>query len=231
MGYDISDYVDVAERITEFRAKFPDGSLQPVDPTKPFHVETLGDKTYICYAAAAYRTADDQRPGIGVAWEPFPGKTPFTRESELMNAETSAWGRAIVASLAADTKRIASHEEVRNRAAERTNSPAKPNGQAKAADERAAMWQAIDGEESANGLRQLIDSIETAFSEPVKSELMAHGREKMESCLLHAAKTVPPEHLDKAEAIAKTYLAAQPARLAVVMKAIQARRGEQAAVA
>src|SRR5690606_40824121 len=64
--------------------------------------------------AAAYRTPDDQRPGIGMAYEPYPGRTPYTRGSELQNAETSAWGRAIVAALAADTRRgIASAEEVR----------------------------------------------------------------------------------------------------------------------
>jgi len=55
-----------------------------------------------------------------MAYEQWPGRTPYTRDSELQNAETSAWGRAIVAVLAADTKRgIASQEEVRNRSAER----------------------------------------------------------------------------------------------------------------
>jgi len=37
-----------------------------------------------------------------------------------MNAETSAWGRAIVACLAADTQKIASANEVRNRQQEST---------------------------------------------------------------------------------------------------------------
>lgn len=113
-------YVDVAARIVEFRGKHPDCSLQPVDPANPFTVQAIGDKTFIVVTAAAYRTPDDQRPGIGMAWEPFPGRTPYTRDSELQNAETSAWGRAIVAAMAADTKRgIASAEEVRNRGAER----------------------------------------------------------------------------------------------------------------
>ncbi len=105
------DYVDVAERIRQFKAAFPDGSLQ-------HHVEpkmvSAGDKAFIMYAAAAYRTPDDPRPGIGWAWEPVPGPTPFTRDSELMNAETSAWGRAIVA-LGFDTKHVASSNEVQNR--------------------------------------------------------------------------------------------------------------------
>lgn len=109
------NYVDVAERIREFREKHPEGSLQPADLATPYRIEHIGDQTFLTYSAAAYRTPDDPRPGIGTAWEPVPGKTNFTRDSELMNAETSAWGRAIVAVLAADTKKIVSADEVRNR--------------------------------------------------------------------------------------------------------------------
>lgn len=121
------DYVPVNERIAEFRAKHPEGSLQPADLANPYRVEIVGDKAFIVFVAAAYRTPDDQRPGIGTAWEPFPGPTNFTRNSELQNAETSAWGRAIVACLAADTKRgIATAEDVRNREGEKTSPPPKP---------------------------------------------------------------------------------------------------------
>lgn len=105
------DYVDVAERIRQFKERWPNGSLQSLkDP----YILEAGEKTFVVYCAAAYRTEDDPRPGIGWAWEPVPGPTPFTRDSELMNAETSAWGRAIVA-LGFETKKIASSEEVRNR--------------------------------------------------------------------------------------------------------------------
>lgn len=115
---DLGDYVEVSERIVEFRQAYPDGRLRPADPAQPFRIETVGDKTFIVVVAAAYRTADDPLPGIGMAWEQFPGKTPYTRDSELQNAETSAWGRAIVAALAADTKRgIATADEVRARTA------------------------------------------------------------------------------------------------------------------
>jgi hypothetical protein len=109
------DYIDVAARIVEFRTKHPEGSLQQV--TLDF--KEVAGKWWVIYTAAAYRAPDDERPGIGTAWEPVPGKTNFTRDSELQNAETAAWGRAIVAALAADTKRgIASAEEVRNRRAD-----------------------------------------------------------------------------------------------------------------
>lgn len=115
-----SNYNEVAARIVEARKKHPDGVLQPLDLSEPYKFVTVDDKTFIVYAAAFYRTPDDPRPGIGVAWEPFPGKTNFTRDSELMNAETSAWGRALVAAFAADTKKgIATSLDIRNREADR----------------------------------------------------------------------------------------------------------------
>lgn len=121
MPVDLSEYIDVAARIVQFREQFPDGSLQPADGAVPYRIEKIGDQTYIVVVAAAYRRPDDPRPGIGMAYEVFPGKSNFTRGSELQNAETSAWGRAIVAALAADTKRgVASAEEVRNRRAEQS---------------------------------------------------------------------------------------------------------------
>lgn len=110
--FSMDDYIDVAERIAEFRAKHPEGSLQQV----ALDFREVNGTWWVIYTAAAYRSPDDQRPGHGTAWEPVPGKTPYTKDSELQNAETAAWGRAIVAVLAADTKRgIASAQEVRSR--------------------------------------------------------------------------------------------------------------------
>jgi hypothetical protein len=113
-----ADYVDVAERIRMFRDKHPEGSLRPADLEHPYRIEQRDDQTVVVVVAAAYRTADDPTPGIGMAWEPWPGLTNFTRNSELQNAETSAWGRAIVAALAADTKHVATSQDVENRQAE-----------------------------------------------------------------------------------------------------------------
>lgn len=116
-----ANYIDVAERIEQFYAKYEDGRLtSDVNP----YVVTVGDSAYIVYIAKAYRTPDDPHPGVGAAWEPVPGKTNFTRDSELMNAETSAWGRAIVAvGFASKGNPIASANEVRNRTGE--SKPAK----------------------------------------------------------------------------------------------------------
>jgi hypothetical protein len=107
MSFDLNGYVDVAERVAAFAEKYPEGSLQS---TLEFIPEASG---WMC-RAEAYRTPDDPRPGVGHAFEPVPGKTPYTKDSEAMNAETSAWGRAIVA-LGFPTKKIASADEVKAR--------------------------------------------------------------------------------------------------------------------
>lgn len=111
MSYSLDDYVDVAERIRLFREQYPTGSLQRYD----LQFIEFGEKSWVVYTAAAYRSPDDERPGIGTAWEPVPGATPYTRNSEVQNAETAAWGRAIVAALAGDTKKVASKDEVKMR--------------------------------------------------------------------------------------------------------------------
>ena len=104
-----ADYINVAQRIAAFHEKYPDGSLQS-------EILTLNDHE-VLIRAQAFRTPDDARPGIGHAREPIPGSTPYTRGSEVENAETSAWGRAIAA-LGFEVKAgIATAEDVRNAAA------------------------------------------------------------------------------------------------------------------
>ncbi len=107
MSFDLSDYVDVAERIRMLVAKYPEASLS----SELTYLENPAG--WLC-KAYAYREPTDPCPGVGHAFEPVPGKTPYTKDSEAMNAETSAWGRAIVA-LGFETKKIASANEVRNR--------------------------------------------------------------------------------------------------------------------
>lgn len=110
MSVDMSDYVEVHTRIEKFYEKFPEGSLQ-----SSWQLLELNGQQTIVVEARAYRTPDDPRPGVGLASEPVPGLTPYTKNSELMVGETSAWGRAIAA-LGFEVKRgIASANEVRNR--------------------------------------------------------------------------------------------------------------------
>ena len=118
MAFNMDGYVDVAERIRQLREKHPEAVLRPYNPAEPFKIMEIGGREFIIYTAACYRTPDDPMPAIAVAAEPAVGKTNYTRDSEVMNAETSAWGRCIVAALAADTQKIASLDEVRNRKAE-----------------------------------------------------------------------------------------------------------------
>lgn len=109
----MDDYVDVAERLRMFKEKYPNGSLQQ----ESLQFIDFAGKSWVVYTAAAYRSPDDIRPGHGTAWEPVPGKSNFTRDSETSNAETSAWGRAIIAILVADGgKRIASKQEIQAKA-------------------------------------------------------------------------------------------------------------------
>lgn len=103
-------YIDVAARIAEFYERYPEGSLQ-MDP--PEWVEVEGQK-FIMARGYAYRTPDDPRPGIGSAWEMVPGRTPYTKGSELMNLETSCWGRAIAALGVATRQGVATAQEVQS---------------------------------------------------------------------------------------------------------------------
>jgi hypothetical protein len=131
----LNDYVDVAERLRDFKKQFPDGTLRQLS----LEFVNIGNKDYVVYTAAAYRTPDDQAPGIGTAWEPIPGRTPYTKDSEVMVAETSAWGRAIVATTGAGTKRIASADEVRNRQAPARDFLAEAS-KLKSLDELRELW-------------------------------------------------------------------------------------------
>ena len=108
----LENYIEVNDRIKLFYDKYPKGSLQQLHP--PQVVEVDGSH-YLIYTAAAYRDPNDVRPGVGTAWEPVPGKTSFTRDSEMMNAETSAWGRAIAALGIGLTNSVATKQEVLNR--------------------------------------------------------------------------------------------------------------------
>ena len=116
---DLSNYVDVPSRFALALDKWPD--LRVVE--SPPEVVTVGDQTFISVTMTVYRTPDDLIPARGCAWEPIPGKSSFTRGSEMMNASTSALGRAI--GLMMPFGKMASMEEVRNRQPEtRSQKPA-----------------------------------------------------------------------------------------------------------
>lgn len=116
--FDLGDYVDVDARLRWFFDLYPEGSLQAgveVWPTKEFPVFVV--------RAYAYRWKDDPFPGTGLASEIYPGTTPYTRGSELMNAETSAWGRALAAIGAPTKGHVASADEVKGASSRREAIP------------------------------------------------------------------------------------------------------------
>jgi len=106
-NFDMSNYIDVKSKIQMFIKAYPTGSLQ-------FEFKGICDHNpdMIWGIAYAYRTPDDQRPGIGTAQELAIGKTSYTRGSELQNLESSCWGRAISALSIGLEKGIATLEEV-----------------------------------------------------------------------------------------------------------------------
>lgn len=118
MTFDLSNYTTVNERILTFYSKHPEGVIS----TAPAKIVELGNQTFISVIAEVY-TAPGTMPILAEAWETYPGKTPYTRDSEMMNAATSAIGRALMQLGIGIDKSGASAEEVQAR---RTDGPALP---------------------------------------------------------------------------------------------------------
>ncbi len=113
----LGDYVDVPTRFRLALDKWPD--LRVVET--PAEVVTIGDRTFISVTVKVYRDLLDLLPCVATAWEPFPGTTPYVRNSEMMNCSTSALGRAL--GMMIPFGKMASFEEVQNR---QNDTPAAP---------------------------------------------------------------------------------------------------------
>lgn len=134
-------YIEVKDRLPQFFAKYPEGSL-----TGSYELVTMNGNAAVIYTAKAYRTPDDKVPAVGTAYEPIPGATQFTRGSEIQNAETAAWGRAMIATGAVSAQEgIASADELRSRAedTQRKNEDALATWQA-AIDERTSRQELLE---------------------------------------------------------------------------------------
>ena len=114
---DLTNYVDVPTRFAAALERWPDLRIMENRP----EIITIGDKVFISVTMQAWRTPDDPIPAQATCFEPFPGKTSFTRDSEQMNASTSALGRVLGLMMSFGPK-MASAEEVRNR--QETSAPA-----------------------------------------------------------------------------------------------------------
>ena len=91
--------------------KFPDLRISESAPL----LVTVGDREFIQTMVIVWRSADDMMPTQAYNWEPFPGRTPYTKDSEQQNSATSALGRALgYLGMGIETS-IASANEVRAR--------------------------------------------------------------------------------------------------------------------
>jgi hypothetical protein len=91
MAFDLSEYVDVRHRLELALLQFPD--LRVVED--PPQIRQLGERVYIECGVTVYRSHDDPTPGRAYCWEVWPGRTPYTKDSEQPNGATSALGRAL----------------------------------------------------------------------------------------------------------------------------------------
>ena len=110
MSFDLSNYTTVNERIIQFYDRYPTGVIS----THPAKIVELGSSTFISVLAEVY-TSPDAAAVVAEAWEPYPGKTPYTRDSEMMNAATSAIGRALMQLAIGIDRAGASRDEVQAR--------------------------------------------------------------------------------------------------------------------
>lgn len=113
-----ADYKEVPYRIQEFYAKHPDGRLvselvrYDIDRYETDNRGRTMAVGVVIVKGLAYRSPDDPLPGVGYSQLLMPGATPYTKGSEIENAETSAWGRAIAAIGIATKEGIASAQEI-----------------------------------------------------------------------------------------------------------------------
>jgi hypothetical protein len=110
--FELGDYVEVKDRIARLFEYFPQARIE-TDYTLTSEPD---EKPKVICRAFVYRNPDDEKPGgHGTSWLYLPGSTPYTRGSEIENAETSAVGRAIGMLGILIDKSIATSNEIDNK--------------------------------------------------------------------------------------------------------------------
>ena len=120
----LDGYVTVDERLRLALDTFPELRIVEQAP----EIVTVGDQAFVSVTTTVYRNPDDPIPTTGTAWEPFPGRTPFTKDSEMMNAATSALGRALGYMGLGLSKSIATRDEVETAQRRRPDTEDRPRG-------------------------------------------------------------------------------------------------------
>ena len=111
MAFSLDNYVDVPTRLRMALQAHPD--LRVAETGR--EVVQLGNSTVLVCQVTVWRSHDDPRPVVASASEPIPGRTPYTKDSELMVGMTSALGRALGYMGFGIGKSIASRHEVEAR--------------------------------------------------------------------------------------------------------------------
>ena len=119
MAFDLSEYVDVKTRLKQALALYPQLRIVEHRP----EITQVGDQLFIECSVTVSRDPDDPIPVTAYIFEPYPGKTTFTKNSEQANGATSVLGRAFGYMGLGIDKSIASSNEVlgRQQAAEDTD--------------------------------------------------------------------------------------------------------------
>ena len=112
MAFDLQNYVDVPTRLAEAYKRWPNLRIQEtVNET----VTMPDGSCFIRCTITVWRDETDTLPAIATAAEPYPGKTPYTKNSEFMVGMTSALGRALGYMGCGVSKSIASRNEIEAR--------------------------------------------------------------------------------------------------------------------
>jgi hypothetical protein len=111
MAFDLSEYVDVKTRLKQALKEFPQLRIVEHRP----EITQVGDQLFIECSVTVSRDPDDPIPVTAYIFEPYPGKTSFTKNSEQANGATSVLGRALGYLGFGIDKSIASSNEVLGR--------------------------------------------------------------------------------------------------------------------
>jgi len=109
MGFSLDNYVDVATRLRLAFDKYPDLRIQ--ETTREI-IEMPDKSCFIRCTVTVWRDGTDPIPAVATACELYPGKTPYTKNSENEVGFTSALGRALGYMGFGITNAIATRDEV-----------------------------------------------------------------------------------------------------------------------
>jgi hypothetical protein len=111
MAFDLSEYVDCKTRLKQALKVFPQLRIVEHRP----EITQVGDQLFIECSVTVSRDPDDPIPVTAYIFEPYPGKTTFTKNSEQANGATSVLARALGYLGFGIDKSIASSNEVLGR--------------------------------------------------------------------------------------------------------------------